>query len=101
MKPLLTLALVLAGAAAAPALAGPIDNACLQAGRDSASRDLCSCIQQVADMSLSGADQRRAAKFFSDPDMAQQVRFSDRAADEDFWARYKGFAEAAEAYCAP
>lgn len=99
MKPLLTLALVLAGAA--PALAGPIDSACLQAGRDSASRALCTCIQQVADSTLSRADQRRAAAFFKDPEKAQQVRLSDRAADEDFWARYKGFAEAAEAYCAP
>src|SRR5690606_23563044 len=31
------------------ALAGPIESACLRSGRDSASRPLCGCIQQVAD----------------------------------------------------
>ncbi|SOB94324.1 hypothetical protein [Rhodobacter maris] len=89
--------LTLAGSAA---FAGPIDGACLQAGR-TADRALCGCIQQVADATLSRADQRRAAKFFTDPDMAQDVRMSDSRADEDFWLRYKSFAEAAEAYCAP
>ncbi|MFD2172638.1 hypothetical protein [Rhodobacter lacus] len=89
-------ALTLAGSAA---FAGPIDSACVKAGR-TADRGLCGCIQQVADATLSRADQRRAAKFFTDPDMAQDVRMSDSRSDEDFWLRYKGFAEAAEAYCA-
>ncbi|PTV95847.1 hypothetical protein C8J27_103176 [Rhodobacter aestuarii] len=99
MKHLLTAtAFVLAGTAMAHA--GPIDTACLKAGRTS-DRALCGCIQQVADHVLSKSDQRRAAKFFAEPDMAQEVRMSSRAADEDFWLRYKGFAETAEAYCAP
>ncbi|MBZ4023760.1 hypothetical protein CKO11_15005 [Rhodobacter sp. TJ_12] len=99
MKHLLTAtAFVLAGTAIAQA--GPIDRACLKAGR-TADRALCGCIQQVADHALSTADQRRAAKFFAEPDMAQEVRMSSRARDEDFWTRYKAFAAAAEAYCAP
>ncbi|WP_444452727.1 hypothetical protein ACTTAI_17210 [Rhodobacter capsulatus] len=89
-------AFVLVGSAA---FAGPIDNACLRAGR-TADPSLCGCIQQVADQTLSRSDQRRAAKFFEDPDQAQETRVSDRASDEDFWLRYKGFAQAAEAYCA-
>ena len=38
--------------------AGPIRNACLRT--DKGNRSVCSCIQQVADMTLRGADQRRA-----------------------------------------
>ena len=81
------------------AVAGPIDSACVRSDR-SASRQLCGCIHQVADMTLSRADQRRAAKFFADADEAQQVRMSKSDSDNAFWARYKNFATTAEAYCA-
>lgn len=81
------------------AVAGPVDSACLRSDR-SASRQLCGCIQQVADMTLSRAEQRRASKFFSDADQAQKVRMSKSDADNAFWARYKNFATTAEAYCA-
>ncbi len=81
------------------ASAGPIENACMRSDRGG-SRALCGCIQQVADMTLRGGDQRRAAKFFKNPDQAQEVRMSKRDADNEFWARYKAFGEAAEAYCA-
>ncbi|TQS71555.1 hypothetical protein ERN12_11045 [Rhodobacteraceae bacterium] len=83
---------------ASGAYAGAMDNACMKAGRAS-NNGLCSCIQKVADMTLSGGDQRRAAGFFHDPDEAQQVRQSDRPSDEDFWQRYKNFVAAAEGYC--
>jgi hypothetical protein len=80
------------------AAAGPIDSACMKAGRtDSAAT--CGCIQQVADMTLSNRDQRRAASFFKDPDRAQSVRMSDSKSDNDFWDRYKNFASTAEGYC--
>ena len=82
------------------AVAGPVDSACMRSDRAAGSRQLCGCIQQVADMTLSRADQRRAAKFFSDADEAQQVRMSKSNADNAFWARYKNFATTAEAYCA-
>ncbi len=85
---------------ASAASAGPIDNACMRSGRDAANRALCGCIQQVADMVLSGSDQRRAAKFFSNPDMAHKVWVSQSAADDAFWERYKNFGSMAEAYCA-
>ena len=80
------------------AQAGPIDRACNSSDR-SVPRALCGCIQQVADMSLSNADQRRAAGFFKDPDSAQKVRMSDRKSDEDFWKRYKAFVATAESLC--
>ncbi|WP_339113523.1 hypothetical protein [Thioclava sp. GXIMD2076] len=80
------------------AQAGALENACQQGGRTT-DTGLCRCIQQVADITLSNRDQRRAAKFFTDPDQAQIVRSSDRPSDEDFWARYKNFVSAAEGYC--
>ena len=85
---------------ATTASAGPIQSACMRSDRDAANRALCSCIQQVADMTLRGADQRRAAKFFADPDKANDVWLSQSANDAAFWERYKAFGETAEAYCA-
>jgi hypothetical protein len=81
------------------AFAGPIESACNKSDRKGASRSLCSCIQQVADMTLKGGDQRKAAKFFKDPDQAQRVRMSKSDRDNEFWARYKNFGETAAAYC--
>jgi len=82
------------------AAAGPIEKACLNSDRRGVNRQVCNCIQQVADMTLRGADQRRAAKFFSNPDQAQQVRMSDSDSDNAFWDRYKAFGENASALCA-
>lgn len=81
------------------AAAGPIQNACLSSDRRAANRTLCGCIQQAADMTLRPADQRKAAKFFSDPDRAQQVRMSKSDSDNEFWTRYKNFGQTAEAFC--
>jgi len=80
--------------------AGPIERACLRSDRDAANRAVCSCIQQVADMTLGGGDQRRAAGFFADPDRAHEAWMSQRASDDAFWERYKAFGDTAEAYCA-
>jgi hypothetical protein len=80
------------------AMAGPIERACMASDRGG-SRSLCSCIQQAADMTLSGGDQRRAAKFFSDPERAHQTWVSQSASDDAFWDRYKQFGDAAEATC--
>lgn len=85
-------------ALAGSAMAGPIDSACMKAGRAS-SPGVCGCIQKVADMTLSNRDQRRAASFFHDPDRAQEVRMSDRKSDSDFWDRYTNFASTAEGFC--
>ncbi len=82
------------------AAAGPIERACLSSGRDAANRSVCSCIQQVADMTLRGTDQRKAAVFFRNPDKAQETFLSKRNADDAFWERYKDFGATAEAYCA-
>jgi len=85
---------------AAPAMAGPIESACLRSDRDAASRQLCGCIQNVADATLTGSDQRLAASFFKDPHRAQEIRQSDSRSHAAFWERYKAFGETAEAYCA-
>ncbi len=84
----------------AAAFAGPIERACLNSDRKAATRALCGCIQQVADVTLRSGDQRRAAAFFRDPDQAQKIRLSKRGGDDAFWLRYKAFGEQAEAYCA-
>lgn len=82
------------------ASAGPIERACLRSDRDAANRRICSCIQQVADMTLRNGDQRRAARFFADPDRAHETWMSQRESDDAFWERYKNFGATAEAYCA-
>ncbi|SIS67588.1 hypothetical protein [Phaeovulum vinaykumarii] len=93
------LALLLTGISAPAAFAGPIDGACMRAGRAN-DPALCKCIQRAADLTLTRADQRRAAGFFKDPHKAQEVRQSDRASDAAFWRRYRNFGDTAEAYCA-
>ena len=82
-----------------PASAGVIERACLKSDRKAASRSLCGCIQDVADLTLSSADQRRAASFFTDPDRAQSVRQSSSRRDEQFWDRYRAFGNYAGTYC--
>ena len=81
------------------AMAGPIERACMASDRGG-NRSLCGCIQQAADMTLSGGDQRRAAKFFKDPEAAHATWVSQTASDDAFWERYKSFGQTAEAYCA-
>ena len=80
------------------AVAGPIERACMASDRGG-NRSLCGCIQQAADMTLSGGDQRRAAKFFKNPDAAHATWVSQSKSDDDFWERYKSFGQTAEAYC--
>lgn len=82
------------------ASAGPIENACLSSNRSAANRSLCSCIQQVADITLGGGDQRLAASFFKNPDRAQQVRMSKSSKDDAFWSRYVVFGQQAQMACA-
>ena len=79
---------------------GPIEKACNRSDRSGATSSMCSCIQQAADQTLGNADQRRAAKFFEDPEKAQEVRLSTRSSDDAFWDRYRAFTDAASAYCA-
>lgn len=80
--------------------AGVVERACMASDRSAGNRALCSCIQQVADMTLQGSDQRRAAKFFKDPESAHATWVSQSSADDAFWDRYKNFGTTAEAYCA-
>lgn len=76
-----------------------IERACNQSGRQAANPSLCSCIQRVADQMLTGSEQRRAARFFSDPQRAQEVRKSDTPRDDAFWQRWRDFGRAATNVC--
>ena len=82
------------------AQAGPIEGACIRSDRSQASAALCRCIDSVAQQTLTRSEQRRAASFFRDPDLAQEVRMSKRESDNVFWERYRAFGQTAEQYCA-
>jgi Ni/Co efflux regulator RcnB len=99
MKKTLVTVVALAIFAGAVAQAGVIERACLKSDRKAANRNLCGCIQDVADATLNRSDQRMAAKFFKAPEMAQEIRQSDRATHESFWKRYKEFGASAKTYC--
>lgn len=85
--------------AAELAEAGPISRACMTSPRQQKSPSLCRCIQKVADETLSGADQRRGAKYFRKPEKLQEVRQSDLRTNEVFWKRWKAFGQAASEAC--
>lgn len=80
-------------------LAETIGKACMKSDRGRGQPGLCHCIQGAADRTLSGRDQRRAARFFRDPEEAQRIRRSDSRRDEDFWERYERFGETARKFC--
>jgi hypothetical protein len=42
---------------------------------------------------------REGARFFTDPQRAQDVRQSDRRSDEEMWRAWRNFGETAEAMC--
>lgn len=79
--------------------ASTIERACVKSDRRAASKPLCGCIQDVADMTLSRGDQKRAAEFFKEPHKAQVIRQSSRSSDEKFWLRYKEFGQNARTFC--
>ena len=102
-KPFAVLAILSLTATASPLAPTPvaaqtIERACAPSER-SASRRLCGCIQDVADLTLSKRDQQLAASFFRDPHRAQEIRQSDRRSHEAFWDRYKEFGASAEKFC--
>ncbi|MBR2657051.1 arginine transporter [Yoonia sp.] len=80
---------------------GDVSKACMSAGRTAASPQLCSCVQQVANQSLSNRDQARAAAFFADPQRAQDTRQSSNPNDREFWGRYRAFTDLATQVCRP
>jgi hypothetical protein len=84
--------------AATPLYAGSIEQACNNSQRN-AEPSICSCIQKVADIKLSRRDQKQAAKFFTDPQLAQDTRQSDNPSKEQFWLRYKAFGVLAAENC--
>lgn len=86
--------------APAPVQAGPIETACSRSDRSNGNRALCRCIQSVANQTLTRSDQRRAARFFRDPQRAQDMRTSSSTRDSAFWTRYRAFGSAAERHCA-
>ncbi|AML50241.1 hypothetical protein [Falsihalocynthiibacter arcticus] len=95
MAPLATVSLPVSEVHAAKT----IERACVKSERKAASKPLCGCIQDVADMMLSRSDQKTAAKFFDDPHRAQEIRQSNNSSHEKFWLRYKEFGQTAATFC--
>ncbi|WP_284263038.1 hypothetical protein [Roseicyclus amphidinii] len=94
------LALAVASLAAPfPAAANPIERACNASDRPAVTRSLCSCIGSAAERTLSRSQMREGARFFADPQRAQDVRQSNRRGDEDLWRAWRSFGETAEAMC--
>lgn len=79
--------------------ANPIERACVQSDRPGATRALCRCIGDAADMTLSRSDMREGARFFQDPARAQEVQLSDTRRNDAFWSRWRQFGDTAEALC--
>lgn len=84
---------------ASGASAGIVEGACMKSDRSAVNRSLCSCIQKVADVTLSGSDQRTVAGFFTDPNRAEKVRMQSSRSADAFWDRYTIFGQQAELAC--
>jgi len=102
--PLTLLALALSlpvtfGLGAGPVEARALERACLQSDRSAATQTRCGCIQRVADQMLTSGDQRKAARFFRDPQRAQEVRKSDSPRDDAFWKRWQDYGRTAANVC--
>jgi hypothetical protein len=82
-----------------PVQANPVERACLQSNRPGVSRSLCACIGRVADATLTRGQMRQGARFFRDPQRAQDVRMSNRRSDEELWRAWREFGERAEQSC--
>ncbi|QFS81783.1 hypothetical protein FIU97_03245 [Roseivivax sp. THAF40] len=78
---------------------GPIYSACMASDRKARNRALCGCVQASADATLSGGDQRRASRFFRDPQEAHDVKYSQTPRDDAFWDRYENLVDRSERYC--
>ena len=94
-------AMIAACGGGSPAVTGEISEACIAADRRAATPELCYCVQQVANQTLSNSAQSRAAGFFEEPQLAQATRQSDSFRDERFWDRYKSFSDLATQICQP
>jgi hypothetical protein len=94
-----TLSLLAVTAACSAAVNGELAKACVAADRSAANPRLCSCVQNVANQSLSSSDQALAVRFFDDPQLAQDTRQSDNRSSEAFWQRYRAFANSARRQC--
>ncbi len=88
---------------AVPAQAGStIARACLSTPNGAAAPALCTCIQNVADKTLSAAEQAVGAQIFLEPHMSQEIRASANrggAMDAHFWQRWNDFGAKAASAC--
>lgn len=100
MRALLVLLCVVGSfAPAMEARANPIERACVQSPRGAADPAMCGCIGSAARRTLTAGQMRIGARFFDDPDRAQEIRQSDRRQHEVMWQAWRNFTEVAERMC--
>ncbi len=87
------------GSGSVQAANGDISRACLAADRSAATPALCSCVQGVANAELSSNDRNRVARFFADPEVANETKISNTDSDDAFWDRYRTFIASAQRQC--
>lgn len=87
------------GIAGAAQARGVIETACLRSDRPAANNVLCGCIQQVANAVLASGDQRKGARFFSEPELSQDAKVARGEADRQFWLKWEIFAASAVKHC--
>lgn len=84
---------------AGDARANPIERACVQSSRGAADPAMCGCIGSAARRTLTAAQMRIGARFFDNPDRAQEIRQSDRRQHAAMWQAWRHFGEVAERMC--
>lgn len=76
-----------------------VEAACKVTGGPGASVEFCSCMQQVADLSLSLSEQKLAAYFLRNPARASRIGKANPAARKGFWQRFESFNLSTRRHC--
>ncbi len=75
------------------------ERACLTSDR-SPGQEVCSCVQQVADQTLSRRDQKLAAQIIGDPDKFREYQKSSNPSRKAFVERYRLWGSTSSEVCA-
>jgi hypothetical protein len=76
-----------------------IEAACKITGGPGASLQFCTCMQQVADLSLSLTEQKLAAFFLRNPGEAGEIKRRNPAHHQTFWTRFESFSLSTRRHC--
>lgn len=77
-----------------------IEQTCLASARDAVNPTLCGCIQDIANIALSSAEQAIVHDFLLDPSKSETIRQSKQKQHRAFWQHYVAFSKLTARYCA-